>query len=115
MYPIMIQAVINLLIFNFWDFKKHWSSDGVTVDKDLLSSGRGRDTVMRMSSSATNVWKLPSAKRTFISVEEGWFRMYVADTFRAEKDGYVRKVLHYVHFNFLGNLTKIYGTYSVVE
>lgn len=52
---------------------KQWFSEEGTVEKNCMKTRKRRIAVMGMSRPMIQLWKLPSAKRMFTSVEEGWF------------------------------------------
>lgn len=48
---------------------------------------------MGMSKSASNLWAIPSVKRTFIKVKEMWFPAYPTDVLEVVNDRYIGPVL----------------------
>lgn len=52
------------------EFLKHWSPRAVTVEKESLGSEERKGTVKGISRIATILWRLPSGRMTFISVNE---------------------------------------------
>lgn len=60
-------ATKQLILFRV--FLRNMFCEEVTVERDGLCSGERRDAVMGMSRSVTNMWTLPSVKKTSISVE----------------------------------------------
>lgn len=68
---------------------KHWFSDKIIENVGWLSGGEKRDAVPGMLKSLANMWKLPSVKRMFISVEERSFRTYVTNAFETVNDCYI--------------------------
>lgn len=64
---------------------------------------------------ATNVWKLPSVKRTFILVEERRSRRYMTDKLGTVNDSYIKKVLDDGHAHLLGESTEQWETHEELE
>lgn len=58
------------LNWNVMDFVKHWPWEDVAVVKDGLGTAERKEAPMRMSRTATSVWKLPTVRIKFITVDE---------------------------------------------
>lgn len=111
----MLETATKQVIGNIGEFVKHWSWDEVTVEEDGQSSEERRGSVMSMSRTATRVWTLPSVGKTFISVDERWFRTYVTDAVGSVTDCYIAEVLNDGQIDILGAPTKKYEADEDVE
>lgn len=67
---------------------------------------------MRISRTGTNEHLLLTLRKTFILVDERWFRTYLTDAFGSVNDCYMGQVLDDVYNERLGVPTK---TYEVFE
>lgn len=52
---------------------KPCSSEESTVEEGSLGLDERKKYVLEISRKATNVWTLPSVRKTFISVNKRWF------------------------------------------
>lgn len=73
---------------NVRQFVGQWPCKEVTIKQYGMGSGERSEAVMKISRTATNVWTLLAVKKTFILVDENWFRTYVT---------YVLGSAHYCH------------------
>lgn len=115
MYAKIEETATRNLISSVREYMKRWSWDGITVEKDGLSSAERRDAVMGVSGSVTDVWTLPSVKTTFVSVKERGFRTYVKDALVSVSDCYAGQLMDHDHVNLLRERTERYETYEQLE
>lgn len=114
-YASMVRTITTQLIGNVRELVENWSWDEISVEENRLSGERRRDTVIGMSRFATSVWTLKSLERTFISLEERWFRMYMADTLGVVYDCFIGQILDHGHVVLQEEPTKTYRTYEDVN
>lgn len=94
---------------NVREFLKHWSRNEITVEEDGLSIGEIMDAVMEISRSSINALSLPFVKRTFLSVEERFFRTFVTEPLGSVNDCYEGQVIGDGHSDLLGAPTDRYA------
>lgn len=73
-----------------------------------LDSVKKREMAVGISRTATNVWKLPSVRNMFISVDQGWFETYMTEAFEYVNDCYAGQVIDDGHIALLVLLTETY-------
>lgn len=88
-YLKVVKTCTRLIITNVTEFVKNLSWDDCRIKEDGLRSAEGRDAVMGMSRSSSNVCTLPYVKRKFISVEETWLWTYLIDALGSVTDYYI--------------------------
>lgn len=71
-----------------------------------MSTEIKRDSVMRMSKTATKIWVTPAVNRTFF-IEEKWPSLCVTDALDCANDSYVVQVLDYCDVTLLGVPTNV--------
>lgn len=64
----------------------------VAVDTDGAGNS-GRDEVMAISRSTTEVWLVSSVKKTFISVHSKWFGIHVTEEQECISNFYIAEIL----------------------
>lgn len=77
------------LIENVKEYVNHWSREDLTVERNDPGSGKRSQVTMVMMRTVTKVWTLPTKRKKFITVDEGWLRTCVTGSLESKNDCYI--------------------------
>lgn len=114
-YGIIVDAATYQLIMIISEIVKHRSRKEVGIKEEGTDNKVRRGAVKRLSSTATNIWKLLFVRRMLIPADGRWFWKDVTDKIGSANNCFVRKAPSDSHIKLWGVLAEKYNISELVN